>query len=179
MPTADEDRIALRRAKALQLRIRGYTVREIGLELGVSKSVAAEDVRHAMGEAKKLSEDELQAERDLELHRIDAALRVVAKILNGRAVTVAEAEASGISDADETELLDAADELKLKAVDRQVRLQEQRAKLLGLYAPAKVETEVKGVSLDDIDLLRAAVGANGCNPPTNEPPPSIGSGHNS
>lgn len=161
MATADEDRIELRRAEALKLRCRGYSVREIGLELGISKSVAADDVRKAMGEAKKLSQDELDAERELELHRIDVALRVVAKILNEREVTVAEAAKL---DASPSELLDSEDELKLKAIDRQVKLQEQRAKLLGLYAPTKVEAEVTNVSLDEIESRRKTAEANESNP---------------
>ncbi len=167
MATADEDRIELRRAEALRLRCRGYSVREIGAELGISKSVAADDVRKAMGEAKKLSQEELDTERELELHRIDLALKVVAKILNDREVTAAEAAKLDISMA---ELLDSEDELKLKAIDRQVKLQEQRAKLLGLYAPEKrdINATVSAVSLEELDVLRATAKANECPPPTGQ-----------
>lgn len=157
MTTADEDRIAARQAEALRLRCRGFTIREIAAELKISVAVAHSDVRTALGNAKKLSEDELQAERELELHRIDAALRVVSKILNEREVTAVEAAKLEISP---SELLDSEDELKLKAIDRQVKLQEQRAKLLGLYAPQKVEAEVTGVSLDELEQRRKLAEAN-------------------
>lgn len=141
MTTADEDRIALRQSQALSLRIKGYSFREIAAEIGVSVSVAHSDVRSAMSGTLKRTQDELDAERELELHRCDVGLRVTAKIL-----------------ADES--LDPASELKLKALDRQVKLQEQRAKLLGLYAPAKQEVEVTGVSLDDLEKRRALAEAN-------------------
>jgi hypothetical protein len=168
MPTADEDRIDLRRAEALRLRCRGYSVREIGLELGISKSVAADDVRKAMGEAKKLSQDELDAERSLELHRIDTSLRVIAKIIDG----VMFDSTDGAKDAADSAGMDLGDlilggnEMKLKAIDRQVKLQQERSKLLGLYAPQKVEAEVNAVGLDELDALRKAAAANGCLAPT-------------
>ena len=147
MTTADEDRIALRQSSALSLRIKGYSFREIAAELDISVSVAHSDVRSAMSGTLKRTQDELDAERELDLHRCDSGLRMTAKIL-----------------ADET--LDPESELKLKALDRQIKLQEQRAKLLGLYAPTKVEAEVNAVGLDELDALRKAAAANGCLPPT-------------
>lgn len=162
MPTADEDRIELRRAEALRLRCRGYTVREIGLELGISKSVAADDVRKALGEVKKLSQEELDAERSLELHRIDTALRVIAKIIDGVMFGSGDdaKDAADSAGMDLGDLILGGNEMKLKAIDRQVKLQEQRAKLLGLYAPQKVEAEVTGMTLDDLEKRRALAAAN-------------------
>ncbi len=162
MSTADEDRIELRRAQALSLRCKGYSVREIGLELGIGKTTAADDVRQALGEAKQLSQDELAAERSLELHRIDTSLRVVAKILDGISFADADSakDAADTAGVDLADLMLGGDELKLKAIDRQVKLQDQRAKLLGLYAPQKVEAEVTGLSLNELEARRQLAAIN-------------------
>lgn len=158
MGTADEDRIQLRRAEVLRLRIRGYTVREIATELGHPKSTVGDDLKAAMSETLTRTQEEIDAERELELHRIDAGLRVVAKILHDREVTAEEAKRLDIS---VDELLASHDELKLKALDRQVKLQEQRAKLLGLYAPSKVESTVSGnLTIDELEKLRAVAEEN-------------------
>lgn len=163
MTTADEDRIALRQSQALSLRIKGHSFREIAAELGISVSVAHSDVRTAMSAPLKRTQDELDAERELELHRCDVGLKVTGRIL-----------------ADET--LDPESELKLKALDRQVKLQEQRAKLLGLYAPAKQEVsgpegapiavDNRGALLERIASLVAGTAANG----TPEPDPGKSDG---
>lgn len=142
--------------------MRGYSFRELAKEIGVSLAVAHSDVRTALGEAKKLSQDELDAERSLELHRIDTALRVVAKILDGIAFeSLGDARAAAESaDLDVEEMLSNGSELELKAIDRQVKLQEQRAKLLGLYAPQKVEAEITGVTLDELEKRRQLADQN-------------------
>lgn len=162
MSTADEDRIALRQSDALRLRIRGYSFREIAAELKISLAVAHSDVRTAMSGTLKRTAEELEAERELELHRIDTALRVVAKILDGVLFADESAAQTAALQAEMNlmDVLTGGDELKLKAIDRQVKLQEQRAKLLGLYAPQKVEAAVTGLSLDDLEKRKALALAN-------------------
>jgi len=79
-------------------------------------------------------------------------------------------DAANAANMDLGDLMLGGSELKLKAIDRQVKLQEQRAKLLGLYAPTKVEAEVNAVGLDELDALRKAAAANEWQPPTTSEP---------
>ncbi|HEU4544375.1 MAG TPA: hypothetical protein VFR23_24805 [Jiangellaceae bacterium] len=108
----------------------------------MSIGTAHTDVRAAMSEYAKEAEKDVQAERGIELRRLERALEVVEKVLSG-------------DDPD-------AEELRLKALDRLVKIQEQRAKLLGLYAPEKrdVTAKVAAVGLEDLDALRSAALAN-------------------
>lgn len=148
MTTADEDRIAARRAEAIKLRVRGKTIREIAAELGIGVATAHDDVRTAMTEIAQEAEGNVLAQRGTELARLERALGVVESVLTS-APTV-----------------DGGDELQLKALDRLVKIQDQRAKLLGLYAPERKEIDAKvaSVGLDELDAMRAAVSANECSP---------------
>lgn len=162
MTTADEDRIAARRAEAIKLRVRGKTIREIAEQLGVSVGQAHVDVRAAMGSIAKEAEENVSEQRGLELGRLERALEIVESVLTN---------SNGA---------DQGDELALKALDRLVKIQDQRAKLLGLYAPEKkdVNARVASVALDDLDALRNAALANEsdecspASPPSDDPEPS-------
>lgn len=153
MTTADEDRIAARRAEAIKLRVRGKTIREIAEALSIGVATAHDDVRTAMTEIAKEAEDNVLAQRGTELARLERALEVVESVL-----TSAPNQDDG------------GDELQLKALDRLVKIQDQRAKLLGLYAPTKSEVDAKvaSVSLDDLAAAKKAAEANEC--PMAEPP---------
>lgn len=144
--TADDDRIALRQAKAIELRARNKTIREIAAELEISVGQAHADVQAAKLAYAREAEDNVIAERGLELRRLERALEVVESVLDG-------------TDPD-------GEELRLKALDRLVKIQDQRAKLLGLYAPERKEIDAKvaSVGLDELDAMRAAVSANECGP---------------
>lgn len=149
MASADEDRIAARQAEALKLRVQCKTIREIAEELGVSVGQAHADLQAAKAKYAKEAEENIQAERGLELRRLERALDVVEKIIGG----------------EDPE----AEELRLKALDRLVKIQEQRAKLLGLYAPERreIDAKVATVALEDLDAMRSAAQANECDdPPT-------------
>lgn len=119
--SADDDRIAARQAEAIKLRVRGKSVREIAEALGISKSQAAVDVRAAMAATAKEAEENVNEQRGLELGRLERALEVVESVLT---------KSNGAEE---------GDELALKALDRLVKIQDQRAKILGLYAPEKRE----------------------------------------
>ncbi len=119
--SADEDRIALRRAEAVKLRARGKTFQEIADELDIGLATAHLDVRTAMTEIAKEAEANVLAERGTELARLERALAVVEQVLTNAPT------------------LDGGDELQLKALDRLVKIQDQRSKLLGLYSAEKRE----------------------------------------
>lgn len=120
---ADEARIETRRAEAMRLRIRGKNYREIAAETGVSVRQAWLDVKAVLERTKNDADEKAEDARALDLDRLDRALDTVEQILEGGSFT------EGTD----------PDELKLKALDRLVKIQEQRAKLLGLYAPQKTE----------------------------------------
>ena len=140
MITADEDRIAARRAEAIRLRVSGKTIRAIAKTLGISVSTAHADVRETMAEVAKAAREDAETEIATDLERLDNALDVVLQVLNRGAMAGTD---EGDTPDDVFDGLTEQQELKLKAVDRLVKLSEQRAKLLGLYAPTKQEVTGK------------------------------------
>lgn len=108
----DDERIAVRRVQALQLRISGASYRAIGKVLKVDVSVAWSDVQVELAalrdEAKKLGEEVLE----LELRRLDACVEGLSK-------RIKKGEPA--------------------AVQASMRVAERRAKLLDLDAPDKKE----------------------------------------
>lgn len=119
--TADKDRITLRRAEAVKLRARGKGFQEIADTLQIGLATAHLDVRTAMTEIAKEAEENVLAERGTELSRLERALQVVEAVLTSAPTA------------------DNGDELQLKALDRLMKIQDQRAKLLGLYSAEKRE----------------------------------------
>ena len=104
---------AERRVKALELRKLGFTYRRIGEQLGVTESAAHKMVTTSLRELNEKSAENAEELRRLELERLDEwLLRIAQEIKDGKA---------------------------LGAIDRGIRIQARRAKLLGLDAPTKVE----------------------------------------
>jgi hypothetical protein len=157
MTTADEDRIAARRAEAIRLRVRGKTIREIAEALKIGVATAHDDVRTTMTEIAKDAEENVLAQRGTELLRLERALEIVEAVL-----TSAPTAEQG-------------DELQLKALDRLMKIQDQRAKLLGLYAPEKREL-TGSVGIGEVnpaaaaELVRKKFGGHAARPDTDEAP---------
>lgn len=127
---------AARDGRACTLRRDGATYQEIADRLGFSDRSAA---RHAVERALAAAVREPAAElRELELMRLDRLYLVASELLDG-------------DDRD----------VRLKAVDRLVRISERRSRLLGLDAPTKIE----GFTIDQIDAeiarLSAELGVGG------------------
>jgi hypothetical protein len=106
-----------RRTEAVKLRIAGHSYRHIAKQLGISLAQAHKDVQTVLKRTRDEADEVADEARDIDLARIDQGLKTVLEFLESAK----------------------DDELKLKAIDRLVRLQERRAKLLGLDAPAKGE----------------------------------------
>lgn len=107
-----------KRADAIRLRIAGLSYEQIAGELGyANRSAAFKAVEAGRREVLAEPADELVA---LESIRLDAMLRNASQVLEA-------AKADGDS------------ELVLKALDRQLRISERRARLHGLDAPARTE----------------------------------------
>ena len=100
--------------KALELRKRGMNYTQIGEELGCARSTAC---RYVLSELENLAEkcrEEAVHVRDLELQRLDALYLKAWEAVEGG---------------------------DLSAIDRCLRVQERRAKLLGLDAAQKVDVQ--------------------------------------
>jgi hypothetical protein len=110
--------ISKRRQDALDLRIAGASYRAIADRLKVSPGTAMTDVKAALEELADKEGERAAELRGLELHRLDLLM------VHGFAVLQSKG---------------ATDGMKLKAIDRLVRITGERAKMLGLYMPQRIE----------------------------------------
>jgi cell fate regulator YaaT (PSP1 superfamily) len=108
MTTADDHAREVRRAEAIDLRVQGFSYREIGKRLNVSAQTAYNDVQAELSEVREEAAENAKQNLRLDLQRIDIAIQLAIK-------KVQEGE--------------------LAAIDRLVKLTDQRAKLLRLYEP--------------------------------------------
>jgi predicted DNA-binding protein (UPF0251 family) len=120
---------AERRIKSLRLRQRGLTYAQIGETLGVSSKTAYRDVKKELEKIQKTCAEEAELVREIELRRLDELWSVAnVAALNG----------------------------DLKAIDRCLRIQERRAKLLGLDAAESVAVRHSGEITTWLDLYAVA-----------------------
>jgi transposase len=111
--------IEARRVEVARLTHMGWSTRRIAAEIGVSHGTVATDVDAILTE--------------LAAHQTKDAEKIRARELE----TLAQAEAAVLKVLDRAEAEDF--ELVLKASDRIAKLQERRAKLLGLDAPERLD----------------------------------------
>lgn len=129
---------AEREAEAARLRSKGWSYPRIAAELGYKhKADAYNAVKKVLADTVREAGDEVRA---MELVRLDALYAAATEVLDREHVTVSHGRI--VAGADGAPLLD--DAPVLQAVDRLLRIQERRARLLGLDAPVK-----KDVSLTD------------------------------
>lgn len=118
---------AARDAEACRLRTLGLTYEQIASQLGFSdRSNARSAVERGLVAIVAEPAEEL---RTLELARLDE--------LTQRAWGILDDEPPGVA---------------LQAIDRILKIQERRAKLLGLDAPTRVEAQVQETTQQDIEL---------------------------
>ena len=142
---------AERDAEAARLRVRGLGSTEIGKQLGMSRQAATMAVKRALTEVVREPAEQVRA---LELDRLDllyrTALGVMAKshpmVQNGRVVR----------DQDGRPVEDPRP--RLAAIDRLLRIQERRSRLLGLDAPTKTDVRVSDVLDGQIQQLAVELG---------------------
>lgn len=107
----------IRQQAALEYRLGGFSYRDIGAQLGVSGKTAYYDVQNSIAEIEAVKSEraeELIVIEQLKLDRMEALLN----------------KAANTGD--------------VKAILAKVRIQERRAKLLGLDAAIQVKQEVSG-----------------------------------
>lgn len=103
--------ILARQILAIDLRRAGYSYRAIGERLKVSHETARQDVESELERLAKLRDGKVEAERELELERLDMLMKALAPM--------AQVGNPG-------------------AVNSFLKCMERRAKLLGLDAPQKI-----------------------------------------
>lgn len=126
--------IARRRAEALRLRHQGYSYRDIAKLLGVSESIAANDVKVSI---EKLTKEPGEQVRQMELERLDLMymklyemlLREHVVISNGRIVRDKEGEP--VRDDGPT----------VDAITAMLKVQERRSRYMGLDYKDRTEGE--------------------------------------
>ena len=143
--------IEQRRAKAWEMRLDGKSYREIGEALGVAHTTAHAYVMAVLERTKKENNESAEHWRQISVARLEKALNVVKDAL--KAVLIDPETGMPIDDTENHEL-------RLKAIDRLIKLEERKAKLLGMDAPSKVEANVSAVSLDEIDALKQTAQRN-------------------
>jgi hypothetical protein len=124
-----------REALAVTLRKEGKPYRDIGVALGVSESRAHHIVSRALRRTVQEPSDEL---RRLERERLDALEVAAWRQLNMDHVMVSHGKVvPGVID----------EAAKLAALDRLLKIQERRARLLGLDAPTRHQV----LTMDAVD----------------------------
>ena len=126
--STEKSKILERQIQVLDLRQSGWSYRAIGEKLDISHVQAWQDFQNALTDLREVSNDKAEDWRTLELERLDAltkALEPMAMVGN------------------------------TNSVNAYIRVMEQRAKLLGLYAPEKKEFKIEDLDKLSDDELRA------------------------
>lgn len=150
MPAAD----TLRDAQALHFRAQGWTYQRIANELGyTNESGARKAVQRATEHAPQEVRDEAKA---LILADLYALKQAAWKVLETNHITISQGRVVTI---DGTPVPD--DGPILDAIDRILRLDQEIAKIYGLYAPTKHEVRQVDVVDAEIERLLAELGTRG------------------
>jgi len=105
------------RRKALELRRNGATFAQIGAALGIGRKAVSKLIDRELARQQHEARENAGAALGLELERLDAALRVACAVMNNPG---------------------AGAESRLRAIDRVLRVEFLRCRLLGLLAPTKI-----------------------------------------
>jgi hypothetical protein len=152
--TSDDAIIEERRSRAWTLRLKGKSVRQIAAALGVGVATAHSDLKTVLERTKADNDQAAEDHRSVSIARLDRALDTIEDAL----------EAVDVRTDDNGDIIERGvdHELRLKALDRLLKLEERRAKLLGLDAPVKTEVEASVTNVaspaEAARLVRTAFG---------------------
>lgn len=145
--------IAKRRADAVAMRMTGASFQTIADALGYnSRGAACQDVTRALEANIAEQTRAVEVYREEELQRLDLLMAEAWRVLRRQHVTVSHGRVIRDEDTDEP-LLD--DGPVLAAIDRVLKIQERRAKFLGLDAPTRIEA----ITVDALDAEIAKLSA--------------------
>lgn len=145
--------IAKRRADAVAMRMTGASFQVIADKLGYnSRGAACQDVTRALEANIAEQTRAVEVYREEELQRLDLLMAEAWRVLRRQHATVSHGRVIRDEDTDEP-LLD--DGPVLAAIDRVLKIQERRAKFLGLDAPTRIEA----ITVDALDAEIAKLSA--------------------
>lgn len=148
---ADRDRDA----RAVELRRRNLNYKQIAAEMGyASQSSAYEAVQRGLNDTQAETNDEV---RRMELERLDDLARSALRVLATKHYAIAPGGKLARHPDTGDPLVD--DGPTLQAIDRLLKIQERRAKLLGLDQPVKHEVRQVDAIDAEIESLLAELGA--------------------
>lgn len=137
---------AERRAKLIQERLKGRLFEDIWEELGyASRTAATRDFGRAFEQRITEQRTSVEVYREVELTRLDQLTLEAINVLRTRHFAITPSGKVGRHPDTNEVLVD--DGPTLAAIDRLLKIQDRRAKLLGLNAPQKVEV----LTIDAID----------------------------
>lgn len=146
----DVDTVA-RDAEACRLRAQNFTYQQIADQLGfASKGNAYGAVQRALRDTVQEPAEEL---RQLELIRLDELSQAARTVMEGTHYVVDRGQ---VVEWNGAPLVD--DGPVLAAIDRLLRVQERRARLLGLDSPQRVSIDAQQIGDDIRDLIAALTG---------------------
>lgn len=147
--------IALRRAKLLQMRADGEKIDVIRDTLGYrSNGAVYQDIGRALAEYVGEPAAEVRA---IEVLRLDELWRSAIKVLRTEHLTVSHGKVVTIKNEKGEERPLADDAPVLQSIDRLLKIQERRAKLLGLDAPTKVSVITDAALDEELAREQAAI----------------------
>lgn len=143
---AKQASVAERRSKLIKMRLAGHSFDECAAKLGYSsRSAATRDFTRAFEQVAIEQRASVEVYREVELAKLDDLTIKATRILLGRHYVVTQA--GKLVEDPETGLPLLDDGPTLQAIDRLLKIQDRRAKLLGLDSPQKVEV----LTIDAID----------------------------
>jgi hypothetical protein len=144
-----------RDAEAMRLRARGWTLQRVSDELGYG---GAQNVIRALKAHTTAVTGEAAAElRQRELTELDRLTEAATRVLEARHFVFQQGRLCTMPGADGGEPVPVEDDAPvLRAVETLLRIQERRARLLGLDAPTRQEVEATLVryQVEGVDLAR-------------------------
>jgi DNA-binding transcriptional MerR regulator len=135
-----------RRERAIRLRNQGVQWSQIATELGYSdKAAACKDVSRALKERREQLALAVDEHREQALAHLDDMAAAVWAVLKARHQTIQNGKV--VRDNGEPVLDDGP---VLSAVDRLLRIEERRARLLGIDAPSQVTGTIVNYTVDGV-----------------------------
>lgn len=142
---------ARRDAEACRLRAQSLTYREIAAKLGVDVHTAYDAVQRGLRDTLQEPAD---AVRQLELERLDELAQKAREVLLGTHYVVSQGKVVRLARGGAPLEDDAP---KLQAIDRLLKIQERRARLLGLDSPQRVSIDAQNLGEEIRELIAALV----------------------
>lgn len=165
--------VVMKDAEAAKLRAKSWTYQQIADHLGMSRQGAYDAVKRILDETVQEPSDDV---RKIELERLDHMAQAVEGVLERQHVVVSNGRIIGKRvgwelNEDGTDRVDADghripiyqdledDAPVLQAVDRLLKIQERRSRLLGLDAPQRVSVDAENLGREIVELFTGMAGA--------------------